>query len=361
MIYSYADLRTIHLEVTERCNAACPSCARNINGGPENPHLINAELDLEAFEQIVDRPLRARLAKLYACGNYGDPALAQDLLPILESARRANPDVNLSMNTHGAARAPEWWRALAQLFRGKSSVKFSIDGLEDTNAIYRRGTRWPMIVRNLQAFTKAKGRAEWQFLVFAHNEHQIDEARALAKKLGVERFTLKRSARFLDSATGLARQRLPILNEARQLVGELRLPREPGLVNPAFETSEALARAPGGIEAHYAQTQIHCRVAQERSLYISARGLALPCCWLAGGLYPASAKTLGTQTMWRLLEPFGGADAIDARQKPLAQIVDGPVFQEIAKRWDQGRPDRLRACARVCGEGLDAFADQYIP
>jgi MoaA/NifB/PqqE/SkfB family radical SAM enzyme len=44
MMYDYTDIRTVHLEITEKCNAACPMCARNINGGEDNPWLQNSEL-----------------------------------------------------------------------------------------------------------------------------------------------------------------------------------------------------------------------------------------------------------------------------------------------------------------------------
>ncbi len=30
MIYRYNEIKTVHLEITERCNASCPMCARNI-------------------------------------------------------------------------------------------------------------------------------------------------------------------------------------------------------------------------------------------------------------------------------------------------------------------------------------------
>jgi MoaA/NifB/PqqE/SkfB family radical SAM enzyme len=35
-MYNYEDIREVHLEVTQRCNAACPMCDRNENGGAVN-------------------------------------------------------------------------------------------------------------------------------------------------------------------------------------------------------------------------------------------------------------------------------------------------------------------------------------
>ena len=73
---------------------------------------------------------------------------------------------------------------------------FGIDGLEDTNHIYRQGTVFKQIIRNVKAFIQAGGRAQWDFIVFKHNEHQVEKAGELSKKLGFEIFSIKRSNRF---------------------------------------------------------------------------------------------------------------------------------------------------------------------
>jgi len=38
-LYRYEQLRIVHLELTHRCNAACPMCARNIHGGAVSPDM----------------------------------------------------------------------------------------------------------------------------------------------------------------------------------------------------------------------------------------------------------------------------------------------------------------------------------
>ena len=45
-MYRYDDIRTVHLEITQRCQAACPMCDRNMNGGADNPHMTDAELSI---------------------------------------------------------------------------------------------------------------------------------------------------------------------------------------------------------------------------------------------------------------------------------------------------------------------------
>ena len=51
-MYNYNDIRQVHLEVTQRCQAACPMCDRNENGGRDNIHMTNAELSLADVKEI---------------------------------------------------------------------------------------------------------------------------------------------------------------------------------------------------------------------------------------------------------------------------------------------------------------------
>ena len=38
-MYKLEDIRQVHLEITQKCQAACSMCDRNMNGGALNPHL----------------------------------------------------------------------------------------------------------------------------------------------------------------------------------------------------------------------------------------------------------------------------------------------------------------------------------
>lgn len=57
---------------------------------------------------------------------------------------------------------------------------------------------------NAQAFIDAGGYADWDYLIFKHNEHQIDEAIALSKKMGFGNFYPKKSLG-VDNGTHLTR------------------------------------------------------------------------------------------------------------------------------------------------------------
>ena len=74
--------------------------------------------------------------------------------------------------------------------KGLGYVRFGIDGLEDTNHLYRRNVRWPTLMRNVRAFVEAGGNAEWDFIEFRQNQHQVEQARMLADELGFSMFNV---------------------------------------------------------------------------------------------------------------------------------------------------------------------------
>jgi MoaA/NifB/PqqE/SkfB family radical SAM enzyme len=346
----YEDLREVHLELTTRCNASCPQCPRNLSGGAVNPALPLAELELDDVRRIFPTEFVRRLRKLYACGNYGDPMVARDTLAIFAHLRAENPTMELGLFTNGSGRSADFW---AELARVTSYVRFSIDGLEDTNHLYRRGTQWAKIMDAVTAFIGAGGRAEWDFLVFRHNEHQIEEARALAHRLGFRRFFVKKTSRFFSSGR-VADKEVRARDGAADYVIEA--PQAPELRNPAVTQLTQLGR----FTDYQAETEIACKAVAHRRIYVSAEGLVFPCCW-TGALYPPG-RPAGSAQIWDLVRrlPEGKA-SLDARRSSIRAIVEGPFFQELVPGgWPKRRiqDGRLEPCVRACGS-LDTHAAQY--
>ena len=177
----YEDIKSLHIEPTQGCNAACPQCDRNINGGEDNPYLKNAMLSSADYYEMFPRHFIEQLDSMYMCGNYGDPCISSYAIEGFRSFRNANPNIWLGMNTNGGARPEYFWEDLAD---AGVVVTFSIDGLEDTNHLYRQKVKWQNVMTNAQAFIDRGGRARWEFIVFKHNEHQVEEARQLSKDMG---------------------------------------------------------------------------------------------------------------------------------------------------------------------------------
>jgi hypothetical protein len=116
------------------------------------------------------------------------------------------------------------------------------------------------------------------------------------------------------------------------------------------------------LERYMDQTPIHCKVAEEKSLYLSAMGQAFPCCWTANQLYPWYYPEKKSY-MWKLLEelPRGEAD-LNAKNQSLESIVNGPFFQEVlVNSWGRSsvREGKPKCCAKTCGTEFDPFRAQF--
>ena len=243
-IFRFNNVKIVHLEPTTNCNAACPQCLRTRTEFEPN------ELSLDDIKILFTPDVLMQLEKIYMCGNYGDPASARQTLEMYEYFRSVNTNLTLGMNTNGGIRFPDWWTRLATVMNKPNDyVVFSIDGLEDTNHLYRRNVRWSKVMDNAKAFIDAGGSAHWDMLVFEHNKHQVDEAHKLAKDMGFNWFRAKVSRRF---------NRFPV----------------DGISQPIeFNDTKVL-------EGH-----IECSAMKENSIFVDASGKVFPCCWQVEGNY----------------------------------------------------------------------------
>ncbi len=232
-------IKVLHIEPTDVCQAACPMCARETD--PLFRKDQKHHLRIEQIQKHFSNRVIAGLDKMFMCGNYGDPAAGYYTLDIYRYFRQINPNIVLGMNTNGAVQSTFFWHALGQLFNQPNDyVVFSIDGLEDTNQIYRRNVNWDKLISNAEAFIAAGGSAHWDMLVYKHNQHQVDACEQRARDLGFKWFRAKVSKR--EYLKGLE---APV-----------------GWQRPTFTVGK-----------------IKCKALEEKSMYIDAQGRVGPCCW----------------------------------------------------------------------------------
>ncbi len=256
-------LQVLHLEPTDVCQAACPQCARetDTNFDRRSRHHLRVEQIQREFDDDVIRGLD----KMFMCGNYGDPAAGYYTLDIYRWFRGINPNIVLGMNSNGGVQSTFWWHELAGILnQPRDYVVFSIDGLEDTNSIYRVNVNWQRVMANAQAFIAAGGMAHWDMLVYAHNEHQVDECERRARDMGFRWFRAKVSR--------------------RPMTAGLQLPRS------------LSAPATGG-------ANIQCRALQESSIYMDAQGRVSPCCWLGSRQRDFIKDFDAVQASWTSAQP----------------------------------------------------------
>lgn len=387
-MYRYNEIKTVHLEMTDNCNAACPMCARNINGGQDNPQLPGKELSIDDIKKIFEPDFIKQLDRLYMCGNYGDPIAARDTLEAFAYFREYNSKMSLSMHTNGSAKKAEWWAELARVIGTKGYVVFGLDGLEDTNHLYRQNTVWSKIMENARAFIAAGGRARWDYIVFAHNEHQVEQAEDLSKKMGFEKFQIKKSARFFSNASGMTKEMHQAANRKGIETTLLQAPKNPKYRNLALDKLGEIAKTDiikfipsrqddlagkvspqifhkdpdkkKPMEKYWDEVSIKCKVQEEKSIYVTAEGIVQPCCWTAGQMYVWYWTPKGGQ-IWNLINQVG-KENLNAVEQGLKAVVNGRFMQELVPdSWNKSScaEGKLAVCAKTCGTKYDAFAEQF--
>jgi len=234
------DVKVLHLEPTDVCQAACALCARETdkNFRKDRQH----HLTMDQILRVFDEEKIQQLDKMFMCGNYGDPAAGKHTLDIFQEFRRINPNIVLGMNTNGAIQTTFWWYELAKILnQPQDYVVFSIDGLESTNATYRRNVVWHKLMSNARSFVEAGGSAHWDMLVYRHNQHEVDACEQLAQDMGFTWFRAKVSKRGFTESLQFPSGWQPITVDS---------------------------------------SIIECRALKEQSVYIDAQGNLSPCCWL---------------------------------------------------------------------------------
>ncbi|MGF1501983.1 MAG: radical SAM protein [Paracoccaceae bacterium] len=330
---------SFHIELTDKCNAGCPMCPRtdHMNGCRADRSVVaNVELGLGDFETHFDDAFAARTSEVIFGGAYGDPLAARELLEIVEHLTARG--VAVAIATNGSLRRPDWWarmgRAMAKV--PGSRLELHIDGLHDTSPLYRVNTDVAKILENAAAYIATGARAEWHFIIFRHNEHQIEEAFRLSRRLGFARFVLIDTVRF--GPGGQFDYVMPS-GEARVLERPTRRADDFALAGGEIALASRDEAAEAAAEpSPFAVNGIDCKSAVRNSPYISAHGQVSACCWVAGsgeerGFFAANGLS---QARYNL------------RARPLAEIMaDEPFASRYAAAW---AADSLPTCRHKCGK-----------
>ena len=365
-MYDHTQIEEVHLEITQRCNAACPMCDRNENGGAVNQHIRNdeQELSLEDCMDIFTPDFIKQLKVMYMCGNLGDPISASDTLEVFRYFRKHNPNIWLSMNTNAGAKKPEWWEELAKVIGRKGAVIFSVDGLENTNHLYRQNVRWEFVERNMKAFIAAGGRARWDYLIFEHSECDVERAEQLAKEWGVEKFMKKKTGRFISSITNKSKETHQATDRKGNEKQNLAKPKKEEYQNLALLKQKEIEKTYGSMMDYYNQASIKCKVAQNdknKSMFVKAEGLIMPCCWTAGRMYKWWHKDPKVEQIWDFIDAAGGKEMLNAKYFGIQGVFDSGIMRNIQSSWKLKsiKEGKLGVCAMKCGTEFDPYAEQF--
>jgi MoaA/NifB/PqqE/SkfB family radical SAM enzyme len=354
-MFNFTELKQIHLEISNNCQAACPMCNRNIRGGLDNPLIKLNDWTLLQFQTILTHEVLNQIEGFFFCGNFGDPIMNNDLIAMCKYSTEINPGLNIRIHTNGSARSLTWWRELAESLPKTHSLVFAIDGLEDTHHIYRIGTNYNQILKNAQAFIAAGGIAEWAFIKFKHNEHQVEEARQLATSLGFKTFTTKNSSRFVGEPS------FDVVDKDRKILYQIEPPSDTKI---KFIDKNVLKNYKNIL----AEVNIDCYAKHNKEIYIDAFMNVLPCCFLASVPYtyiePNDIAGVIRQEIISqyndLIQSLGGLDKLNALEHGIKTILSMSQWNSVWETyWNE---KKLITCGRSCGV-TDKFSiptDQFI-
>ena len=184
---------TVEVEVTTKCTLACPMCARTLDPDEINTRWKYGEMPVETFEKFLSH-LPKEVNRISFCSAFGDAIYHTKLKSILDLCKKYNKYIDLY--TNGSYRDAAWWEEISSILGEEDAITFSVDGLEDTNKIYRVNADWPSIVTGMKVIGENKlVRKRWKWILFRHNQDQIIDGFLLSKQLGIDEFLLIQSGR----------------------------------------------------------------------------------------------------------------------------------------------------------------------
>lgn len=356
-------IKDIHVEITNRCNAACPMCARNYYGGSTKENLLEDEWSITDIEKIFNKKIK-NLQNVMFCGTHGDPIVAKNLLTSIEQIR-SNFNTTIEVYTNGSLRKSDFWTELGKTlqkkkpnnnhYRKNDLVIFSIDGLSDTNHLYRRHTNFEKIIENANTFIKNGGIARWDFIVFKHNEHQVEDAKILAEKLGFKQFRIRKTSRFDYSPDGQSKWR--VQNKDNKIEYYLEPPSKQEFKND--QSLDDVIKKYGSFKKYMDKSTINCLYKNKfNRIYVNAYAQVFPCCYISNDIYPA--KNLITyDTINKVINKYK-TNFNSLRYNEWEEILEHPWFShELTQSWSKNLDEgKLMRCARTCGTEYKPITSQ---
>jgi sulfatase maturation enzyme AslB (radical SAM superfamily) len=146
---------------------------------------------IDDVKNYIDLEIIKNLKNLILCGNFGDTMGNPDVVKIVKYFRENNPNLPIHINTNGGIGDAKDFAKLAEL--GVHMI-FGLDGLGQTNELYRVNVKWDKILQNLNSFiSKASpSQLEIQFIMWAETTNQIIPMIEFIQSIGFGKLFLRR-------------------------------------------------------------------------------------------------------------------------------------------------------------------------
>ena len=323
MSWTTTNLDFLDIEISTSCNAHCIDCNR-LTQKSHNEFVVrpwhkflNKHYPVEQFKKHFDQ--FGKPDSIVLCGNSGDPMAHPQVDEICSIIRRHCPDSDIEIETNGSLGKRTVFKKLVDL---NVRVKFSIDGLEDTNHIYRRNVKWSSVMDNAKYFIEQGGKATWDTIDFVHTAHQMDEIKQTAEKMGFHKFEV--TQRFTPTYDDIIPK---LAHEKPKVVDEFPFKVEKKLHNNYKITPQCMGKT-----------------GTNKSLYIESNGTVWPCCTIAQIVYKKDSIDHYT---WLEYNKKYGEGWNDLNKKPLEDILATEFFSDLQQSWNEDI--LLDSCKEECG------------
>jgi MoaA/NifB/PqqE/SkfB family radical SAM enzyme len=322
------NIERVELEISSDCNAACPGCARTQNLDILKPQNLT-------LQQIKDWFPNPKGIKFKFCGVLGDPIVNPECLEITQYLVEKGAFIQYS--TNGGRNSASWWDELGKL---GIKVNFCVDGTQ-SNYIYRVNTNFDIIKRNMKAYSEAGGQATWIYIVFDHNEHEVDEAKKLATEYGFDfatRTGMRNSYHNWVSKIGKKNDKKDVVittsgakeHSKKAVIDEL----------DKFIKDENKSEQ----QTKEILSSIDCKFYHGKEIFIAANSTVWPCCFLWDSAFKNKEQILDKYKAfpvnWNNLQVHS-----------LNEILNTEYYQKVLQdSWDPTHNLHISRCIRTCAK-----------
>jgi len=296
-------LEWIDIELTSFCNIKCKGCFRVISKHADQI-LNKTYLDLEVIKQRFQKEMFPNIKIINFCGSVDEPCSHPQFHEIVEHFAEWGCHINVA--TNGSLRTTQWWEKLAKIMPPSHKVTWGIDGSDELSEVYREGSNFKKVQQNYRAFIGAGGKANWQFIVFEHNEHQLEVAKQMATNEGFKEFKTIISHR---KDTG-------------------------GVKHKKVEVEESNC--------------ISCKYGNQKRIFVNHMGNVIPCCHLNAKMLEYSVSSIPKDRFEDILEQQDYLTDINLKNVSLEQAINGKVWTDIKNSWTSD--NKIPRCEQVCKE-----------
>lgn len=313
-MWSNDTLEWIDIELTSFCNIECKGCFRVLSN--EADKILNKSyLDLTIIKEKFQKSMFPNIKIINFCGSVDEPTTHPEFFEIIKHF--AEWDCHINIATNGSLRTEKWWEELASILPSSHRVTWGIDGSDELSEVYRHGSNFKKVENNYRAFNRAGGKSNWQFIVFEHNEHQLESAKQKAKEEG-----------FTDFKT---------------------------IISHRKDTKDVTHKKIEVEETPY----ISCKYANQKRIFINHMGNIIPCCHLNSKMLEFSVTNKEKDKFEKILNDNDYMNDINISNTTIDNALGGKVFNSIVESWND--ETKIPKCWNTCKQNnRDRFIKEKI-